>query len=84
MPKVTMYTTSWCGFCARARTLLGSRGIPYTEVSLDDDRAYRQKVFDLGGRWTVPLVVVDGAVIGGYQELAALDRAGALAERLAA
>ncbi|MGI8973247.1 MAG: glutaredoxin family protein [Gaiella sp.] len=84
MPKVTMYTTSWCGLCARARSLLASRGISYTEVSLDEDRAFRQKVFDLGGRWTVPLVVADGAVIGGYQELAALDRSGALAERLAA
>ena len=55
--------------------------------SLDDDPAFRQTVFDLGGRWTVPLVLIDGEPVGGFRELAALDRAGvleALAERLAA
>ena len=46
--------------------------------------AFRQTVWDLGRQWTVPLVVIDGDPVGGYQELAALDRSGLLAERLAA
>jgi len=79
-----LYTTGWCGYCFRAKALLDARGITYEELSLDDDPAFRQRVYDLGGRWTVPLVVIDGQPIGGYQELAALDRSGALAERLAA
>jgi len=79
-----LYTTDWCGYCFRAKALLDARGITYEELSLDDDPAFRQRVYDLGGRWTVPLVVIDGQPIGGYQELAALDRSGALAERLAA
>ena len=84
MPAIHLYTTQWCGLCLRARALLDARGADYDEIALDDDPAFRQTVFDLGGRWTVPLVLIDGTPIGGYQELAALDRSGALAERLAA
>jgi glutaredoxin 3 len=82
--QVLLYTTEWCGLCSRAKHLLEQRGIPYREVSLDDDPAFRQRVFDLGGQWTVPLVVVGETVIGGYRELAALDRSGDLDARLAA
>jgi len=64
--------------------LLDARGLAYEEISLDDDPAFRQRVWDLGGQWTVPLVVIDGEPVGGYQELAALDRSGRLAERLVA
>jgi glutaredoxin 3 len=82
--RIDLYTTGWCGYCFRAKALLDARGITYEELSLDDDPAFRQRVYDLSGRWTVPLVVIDGQPIGGYQELAALDRSGVLAERLAA
>ncbi len=84
MPRIRLYTTEWCGYCVRARALLDRRGIVYDEVSLDDDPSYRQTVYDLGRRWTVPLVTIDGETIGGYEELAALDRSGLLAMRLAA
>jgi glutaredoxin 3 len=78
MPEIRLYTTRWCGYCTRAKALLAARSIPFEEIHLDDDAAFRRTVFELGGRWTVPLVVVDGAPIGGYDELASLDRAGAL------
>lgn len=81
---MTLYTTAWCGLCARARHLLEQRGVAYREVSLDDDPAFRQRVFELGGQWTVPLVVIGETALGGYRELAALDRSGELAGRLAA
>lgn len=84
VPRIRLYTTEWCGYCHRARALLEARGLSYEQVALDDDPAFRQKVYDLGRRWTVPLVVIDGTPIGGYEELAALDRSGALAQRLAA
>ena len=64
--------------------LLEQRGITFREVSLEDDPAFRETIYELGQQWTVPLVVIDGDPIGGYQELAALDRSGQLAERLAA
>ncbi len=84
MPRIVLYTTDWCGYCIRATGLLDSLGLDYDQVSLDDDPAFRQRVHDLGRRWTVPLVVIDGQPIGGYDELAALHRSGALAERFAA
>jgi glutaredoxin 3 len=73
-----MYTTQWCGYCVRAKALLDSRRIPYEEISLDDDPGFRQKVFDLSGRWTVPQILIDGEPIGGYTELWSLDREGRL------
>ena len=59
-------------------------GIPYEEISLDDDPAFRQTVFDATGGWTVPQILVDGRPIGGYTELWRLDRDGRLDELLAA
>ncbi len=84
VPEIVLYTTEWCGYCVRARALLDSLALDYDLVALDDDPAFRQRVHDLGGRWTVPLVMIDGQPIGGYDELAALNRSGVLAERFAA
>jgi len=84
VPNIVLYTTEWCGYCIRATALLDSLGLAYEEVSLDDDPRFRQRVYDLGRRWTVPLVLIDGEPIGGYDELAALSRSGALAEQFAA
>jgi len=84
MPEIRLYTTAWCGLCLRAKALLDARELDYDEVVLDDDPSFRQTVFDAGGQWTVPLVLIDGKPIGGYRELAAVDHAGLLAERLAA
>jgi glutaredoxin 3 len=79
-----MYTTRWCGYCVRAKALLQSRGIPFEQISLDDDPQFRQKLLDLTGGWTVPQILIDGRPIGGYTELWELDRSGRLGEQLAA
>lgn len=84
MAKIRMYTTDWCGFCVRAKTLLESKGLEYEEVHLDDDPEFRARLLELTGRWTVPQILVDGRPIGGYAELRALDRDGRLDELLAA
>ena len=84
MQRIRIYTTRWCGFCVRAKTLLDSRGLPYEEILLDDDPAFRQTVFDATGGWTVPQILVDGEPVGGYTELWRLDREGRLDELLAA
>ena len=84
MVIVQIYSTRWCGYCVRAKALLDARGIAYDEIALDDDPAFRQKLFDLTGGWTVPQILVDGRPLGGYAELWRLDRDGRLAERLAA
>jgi glutaredoxin 3 len=78
MASVRLYSTRWCGYCMRAKALLESRGIEYEEIMLDDDPAFRQKLFDLTGGWTVPQILIDGRPIGGYTELWRLDREGKL------
>ena len=83
MATIQMYTTRWCGYCVRAKTLLESRGIPFEEISLDDDPGFRRRLLELTGSWTVPQILIDGRPVGGYAELWQLDRSGEL-ERLAA
>jgi glutaredoxin 3 len=80
MPRVRIYTTRWCGYCVRAKALLDQRGIPYEEIPLDDDPDFRQTVFDLSGRWTVPQILIDDEPIGGYVELWRLDQSDGLAK----
>ncbi|TML18124.1 MAG: glutaredoxin [Actinobacteria bacterium] len=84
MARIQVYTTRWCGYCVRAKALLDARGYDYEELTLDDDPAFRQKLFELTGGWTVPQILIDGSPIGGYTELWRLDRDGRLEERLAA
>ena len=79
MPEITVYTTSWCGYCVRAKILLDSLGLPYEEINLDDDPHLRQRLFDLTGGWTVPQILIDEKPIGGYVELWRLEREGKLA-----
>ena len=73
-----MYTTEWCGYCVRAKALLDARGLEYEEVDLGDDPAFRARLNELTGNWTVPQIVVDDRVIGGYAELRLLERDGRL------
>jgi glutaredoxin 3 len=76
--KVTVYRTGWCPYCDAAKSLLEARGIPFSEVNLDDDPGFRQRLFALTGRSTVPQIEIDGEFIGGFTELRVLDRTGGL------
>ena len=84
MARIRIYTTAWCGYCVRAKALLDGKGIPYEEVRIDDDPAFRKTIFELTGGWTVPQILIDGQPIGGYTELWRLDASGALDARPAA
>ena len=80
MSSIQLYTTAWCGHCVRAKALLDQRGLAYDEIRVDEDPQFREHLEELTGGWTVPQIVIDGAPIGGYAELSALDRSGGLAE----
>ena len=84
MSRIEIYTTRWCGYCIRAKALLDGKGIPYEEIALDDDPAFRRRLEELTGGWTVPQILIDGTPIGGYTELWRLDASGQLDARLAA
>ena len=77
--NIEIYTWSMCPFCVRAIALLDERGVDYEEHVMDGDYDGLAEVKRKLGHPTVPIVVIDGNVIGGYQELAVLDERGALA-----
>jgi len=84
MKNVTVYTTDMCSYCKSAKMLLNKRGIAYEEINLARDPDGRQELAELTGMITFPQVVVDGKPLGGFRELLEADRAGRLAELLAA
>jgi glutaredoxin 3 len=82
MSDVKIYTTRVCPYCFAAKGLLGARGVAYEEIDVTQDEVKRAWLVEKTGRRTVPQIFVDGEAIGGYQELASLDRSGQLAAML--
>ena len=84
MAKVLMYSTGVCPFCQMAERLLRSKGVADIEkVRVDLDPARRDEMTRRTGRRTVPQIYVGDRHVGGYDDLAALDRAGGLDPLLA-
>jgi glutaredoxin 3 len=82
--KVEIYSSPFCGYCARAKRLLSSKGVSYVEYDVDADPALRTKmVARANGRTTVPQIFIDGTHVGGCDDLHALDGAGKLDPMLA-
>jgi glutaredoxin 3 len=84
MTRLTVYTTEPCGYCRTAKALLDRRGIPYDEINLAKDAEGRAELVARTGMMTFPQVMIDGRTLGGFQELAAADREGRLADLRAA
>jgi glutaredoxin 3 len=78
MSRVTVYTTEPCGFCRTAKALLNARKIPFEEINFAKNGEGRSELAERTGMMTFPQVLIDGELIGGFQELAAADRAGRL------
>lgn len=85
MAKVRMYSTRVCPYCQMAERLLRSKGVPEIEkILIDVDPALRAEMMEKTGRRTVPQIYIGDTHVGGYDDLAALDRAGGLDPLLAA
>ncbi len=82
MRDVKIYTTRICPYCFAAKRLLAARGISYEEIDVSGDERARAWLVEATGRRTVPQIFFGDEPIGGYDELAALDRAGQLATKL--
>ena len=72
--KVTMYTARFCPYCLRARSLLKKKGIDYEEISVGGDNSLWDEMEKLSNRNTVPQIFINGQSVGGYDDIAALDR----------
>jgi glutaredoxin 3 len=79
MAHVEIYTRVFCGYCVRAKGLLDAKGAAYDEIDITLDGARRaEMIARAGGRSTVPQIFIDGAHVGGCDDLHALDAAGRL------
>lgn len=83
MARVRMYTTAVCPFCQMAERLLQSKGAEIDKIRIDLDPVQRSEMMEKTGRRTVPQIYVGDTHVGGYDDLAALDRAGRLDPLLA-
>jgi len=77
-PGIVMYSTAWCGYCQKARDLLERKGVAFREIRVDEEAGQREVMQQRTGRRTVPQIFIGEQHIGGYDDLAALDRAGTL------
>ena len=85
MARVLMYSTGVCPFCLMAERLLRAKGVAEIEkIRVDLDPPRRDEMIQRTGRRTVPQIYVGDRHVGGYDDLAALDRAGGLDPLLAA
>lgn len=84
MANVRIYTGDRCGYCTMAKRLLDARGVAYVEDNVSHDFDKRKWLIETTGQRTVPQIFFGEHLVGGFQELAALDRAGALMETLEA
>jgi glutaredoxin 3 len=78
MKKIEIYTKSYCPHCRRAKDLLRSKGATFTEYDVTDDPVKEQEMRERSGRMTVPEIFIDDALIGGCDNLYALEQAGSL------
>lgn len=77
-PQVEMYAKAWCPYCAAARALLGKKKARVTVIDIDDFPERRAEMLSRTGRATVPQIFIGATHVGGYDDLAALERAGKL------
>jgi glutaredoxin 3 len=78
-PKVEIYTKVYCGYCYRAKRLLESKGVEFTEYDITLGGPKRAEMLERKpGALTVPQVFIDDVGVGGSDDLARLDREGKL------
>ena len=77
-PRITVYTSTFCGYCVASKRLLDRLQIAYEVVDLSTDPALRMELVQRTGHRTVPIILLDDELVGGYTELMALQQSGGL------
>ncbi len=84
MAEVIIYRTTYCPYCDMAKRLFQDLGVEFDEVDVTNDSEMRHKLVGItGGRRTVPQIFINGESVGGYTDVAALQKSGELDEMLA-
>jgi GrxC family glutaredoxin len=79
MTRIEVYSKDWCPYCDRAKALLDARGLTYEAIDVTDDAEREREMRRRSRRRTVPQIFIDGAHVGGYDDLVAFDARGNLA-----
>ena len=82
MPKIEIYTKSWCPFCARAKSDLSRLGLGYDEIDVTTDALKEREMVERSQRHTVPQIFIDGVHLGGSDDLRDAEQNGLLRELL--
>lgn len=83
MAKVTVYSTRICPYCRMAEKLLDKKGVTYEKIMVDEMPQRREEMERLSGRRTVPQIFINDTPVGGFTDLAELERTGKLDALLA-
>jgi glutaredoxin 3 len=78
MPKIDIYTTPTCPYCFAAKALLAEKGVTFREIDASDMSVRQAMVQRAHGRMTVPQIFIGETHVGGYDDMAALERRGKL------
>jgi glutaredoxin 3 len=82
MADVVVYATPYCFYCLRAKQLLAKKGVAFREIDLGGNADAREQLAEETGTRRVPQIFINGSLVGGYYELASMERAGELDELL--
>lgn len=78
MKEALIYSADWCPYCNRAKRLLESKGVRYTEINVDQHPEKRSEIMNKTGMRTIPQIFIGDQFIGGFSELSALNTNGEL------
>ncbi|MDX1924620.1 MAG: glutaredoxin 3 [Rickettsiaceae bacterium] len=79
MKKIEIFTTTYCPYCVKAKTLLKAKNLEFEEIDVTEDQEMRIALVEKsGGRKTVPQIFIGGVHIGGCDDLYELDKNGSL------
>ncbi len=81
-PKVVVYSKDYCPYCDRAKALLESKGVAFEAIELQNHPGEFEKLKARTGLMTVPQIFIGDELVGGYSDLADLERAGTLDQKL--
>ena len=77
-----IYTTTYCPYCYAAKSLLDSKGVKYREIDVTKDPAMKRQVMEEMGWRTVPIILINDRLVGGFDDLRTLEREKKLDEML--
>ena len=80
--NIIIYSTGWCVPCNNAKKLLDDKKVTYKEIDIEQNEITRDDLFDITGGRTVPQILINDTVIGGYSELFYLNQSGELDQLL--